>query len=67
MEWPDASNFASLLSGYYKLFVDPKRTIYFRNVGQTQLVKPGKSYDQINILKIKHDSNKQESLTLFNS
>ncbi|XP_017279695.1 FERM and PDZ domain-containing protein 3 isoform X1 [Kryptolebias marmoratus] len=39
MEWPDASNFASLLSGYYKLFVDPKRTIYFRNFGQTQLTK----------------------------
>ncbi|XP_013861487.1 FERM and PDZ domain-containing protein 3 isoform X3 [Austrofundulus limnaeus] len=41
MEWPDASNFACLLSGYYKLFVDPKRTIYFRNFGQTQLTKPG--------------------------
>ncbi|XP_072519468.1 FERM and PDZ domain-containing protein 3 isoform X2 [Salminus brasiliensis] len=30
MEWPDASNFACLISGYYKLFVDPKRTIYYR-------------------------------------
>ncbi|XP_028272234.1 FERM and PDZ domain-containing protein 3 [Parambassis ranga] len=39
MEWPDASNFASLISGYYKLFVDPKRTIYFRNPGQPQLTK----------------------------
>ncbi|XP_047441056.1 FERM and PDZ domain-containing protein 3 isoform X2 [Mugil cephalus] len=41
MEWPDASNFASLISGYYKLFVDPKRTIYFRNPGQSQLTKAG--------------------------
>ncbi|XP_031443058.1 FERM and PDZ domain-containing protein 3 isoform X2 [Clupea harengus] len=30
MEWPDASNFACLISGYYKLYVDPKRTIYYR-------------------------------------
>ncbi|MEQ2251641.1 hypothetical protein ILYODFUR_013198 [Ilyodon furcidens] len=41
MEWPDASNFACLISGYYKLFVDPKRTIYVRNFGQSQLTKPG--------------------------
>ncbi|XP_036069741.1 FERM and PDZ domain-containing protein 3 isoform X3 [Oryzias melastigma] len=41
MEWPDASNFACLISGYYKLFVDPKRTIYFRNPGQSQLTKAG--------------------------
>ncbi|XP_035983089.1 FERM and PDZ domain-containing protein 3 isoform X2 [Fundulus heteroclitus] len=40
MEWPDASNFACLISGYYKLFVDPKRTIYVRNFGQSQLTKP---------------------------
>ncbi|XP_032384553.1 FERM and PDZ domain-containing protein 3 [Etheostoma spectabile] len=39
MEWPDASNFACLISGYYKLFVDPKRTIYFRTPGQSQLTK----------------------------
>ncbi|KAM3612475.1 uncharacterized protein V6R79_008824 [Siganus canaliculatus] len=39
MEWPDASNFACLISGYYKLFVDPKRTIYFRTAGQSQLTK----------------------------
>ncbi|KAM6923627.1 FERM and PDZ domain-containing protein 3 isoform 2-T2 [Xenentodon cancila] len=39
MEWPDASNFACLISGYYKLFVDPKRTIYYRNPGQSQLTK----------------------------
>ncbi|KAM4555315.1 FERM and PDZ domain-containing protein 3 isoform 2-T2 [Odontesthes bonariensis] len=39
MEWPDASNFACLISGYYKLFVDPKRTIYFRNPVQSQLTK----------------------------
>ncbi|XP_044061519.1 FERM and PDZ domain-containing protein 3 isoform X6 [Siniperca chuatsi] len=41
MEWPDASNFACLISGYYKLFVDPKRTIYFRTPGQSQLTKTG--------------------------
>ncbi|XP_014856646.1 PREDICTED: FERM and PDZ domain-containing protein 3 isoform X3 [Poecilia mexicana] len=41
MEWPDASNFACLISGYYKLFVDPKRSIYIRNFGQSQLTKPG--------------------------
>ncbi|XP_027864116.1 FERM and PDZ domain-containing protein 3 isoform X3 [Xiphophorus couchianus] len=41
MEWPDASNFACLISGYYKLFVDPKRSIYNRNFGQSQLTKPG--------------------------
>uniref|UniRef100_H3DQS0 FERM domain-containing protein n=1 Tax=Tetraodon nigroviridis TaxID=99883 RepID=H3DQS0_TETNG len=35
MEWPDASNFACLISGYYKLFVDPKRNIYFRAPGQS--------------------------------
>ncbi|KAK7922893.1 hypothetical protein WMY93_009795 [Mugilogobius chulae] len=39
MEWPDATNFACLISGYYKLFVDPKRTIFFRNPGQSQLTK----------------------------
>eukprot|EP00066_Takifugu_rubripes_P006037 XP_003970537.2 PREDICTED: FERM and PDZ domain-containing protein 3 [Takifugu rubripes] len=39
MEWPDASNFACLISGYYKLFVDPKRNIYFRAPGQSQLTK----------------------------
>uniref|UniRef100_A0A8D3CYW4 FERM and PDZ domain containing 3 n=1 Tax=Scophthalmus maximus TaxID=52904 RepID=A0A8D3CYW4_SCOMX len=39
MEWPDASNFACLISGYYKLFVDPKRTIYIRTSGQSQLTK----------------------------
>lgn len=41
MEWPDASNFACLISGYYKLFVDPKRNIYFRAPGQSQLTKAG--------------------------
>ncbi|XP_067375397.1 FERM and PDZ domain-containing protein 3 isoform X4 [Channa argus] len=41
MEWPDASNFACLISGYYKLFVDPKRTIYYQNPGQSQLTKAG--------------------------
>ncbi|KAK5925250.1 hypothetical protein CgunFtcFv8_017788 [Champsocephalus gunnari] len=39
MEWPEASNFACLISGYFKLFVDPKRTIYFRTPGQSQLTK----------------------------
>lgn len=39
MEWPDATNFACLISGYYKLFVDPKRTIFFRTPGQSQLTK----------------------------
>lgn len=43
MEWPDASNFACLISGYFKLFVDPKRTIYFRTPGQSQLTKAGMS------------------------
>ncbi|KAL0973781.1 hypothetical protein UPYG_G00211080 [Umbra pygmaea] len=41
MEWPDASNFACLISGYYKLFVDPKRTIYYRTPGQSQMIKAG--------------------------
>ncbi|KAM6976586.1 FERM and PDZ domain-containing protein 3 [Aplochiton taeniatus] len=39
MEWPDASNFACLISGYYKLFVDPKRTIYLRTPGQSHMIK----------------------------
>ncbi|XP_030224544.1 FERM and PDZ domain-containing protein 3 isoform X1 [Gadus morhua] len=39
MEWPEASNFACLISGYYKLFVDPKRTIYFRAPGHSHLTK----------------------------
>ncbi|KAA0709082.1 FERM and PDZ domain-containing protein 3 [Triplophysa tibetana] len=39
MEWPDASNFASLISGYYKLFVDPKKTIYCRIPGQPYMIK----------------------------
>ncbi|XP_068182046.1 FERM and PDZ domain-containing protein 3 [Antennarius striatus] len=39
MEWPDASDFACLIAGYYKLFVDPKRTIYFRTSGQSHLTK----------------------------
>lgn len=41
MEWPDASNFACLISGYYKLFVDPKRNIFLRAPGQSQLTKAG--------------------------
>jgi len=41
MEWPDASNFACLISGYYKLFVDPKRTIYCRIPGQPYMIKAG--------------------------
>ncbi|XP_073778671.1 FERM and PDZ domain-containing protein 3 isoform X8 [Danio rerio] len=41
MEWPDASNFACLISGYYKLFVDPKRTIYCRIPGQPYVIKAG--------------------------
>ncbi|XP_077588491.1 FERM and PDZ domain-containing protein 3 isoform X3 [Stigmatopora nigra] len=41
MEWPDASNFACLISGYFKLFVDPKRNIYFRISGQSHLTKTG--------------------------
>ncbi|XP_048883427.1 FERM and PDZ domain-containing protein 3 isoform X2 [Brienomyrus brachyistius] len=39
MEWPDASNFACLISGYYKLFVDPKKTIYCRTPGQSHMIK----------------------------
>ncbi|XP_056626318.1 FERM and PDZ domain-containing protein 3 isoform X2 [Triplophysa dalaica] len=39
MEWPDASNFACLISGYYKLFVDPKKTIYCRIPGQPYTIK----------------------------
>ncbi|KAM9413572.1 FERM and PDZ domain-containing protein 3-like [Salvelinus alpinus] len=39
MEWPDASNFACLISGYYKLFVDPKRTIYHLTPGQSYMIK----------------------------
>nr|XP_023672246.1 FERM and PDZ domain-containing protein 3 isoform X4 [Paramormyrops kingsleyae] len=41
MEWPDASNFACLISGYYKLFVDPKKTIYCRTPGQSHMIKAG--------------------------
>nr|XP_057919133.1 FERM and PDZ domain-containing protein 3 isoform X4 [Doryrhamphus excisus] len=41
MEWPDATNFACLISGYYKLFVDPKRNIYFRISGQSHMTKAG--------------------------
>ncbi|XP_056626321.1 FERM and PDZ domain-containing protein 3 isoform X4 [Triplophysa dalaica] len=41
MEWPDASNFACLISGYYKLFVDPKKTIYCRIPGQPYTIKAG--------------------------
>uniref|UniRef100_A0A8C5A4D0 FERM and PDZ domain containing 3 n=1 Tax=Gadus morhua TaxID=8049 RepID=A0A8C5A4D0_GADMO len=44
MEWPEASNFACLISGYYKLFVDPKRTIYFRAPGHSHLTKEMLSY-----------------------
>ncbi|XP_063045685.1 FERM and PDZ domain-containing protein 3 [Engraulis encrasicolus] len=39
MEWPDASNFACLISGYFKLFVDPKRTVYYRTPGQSHMIK----------------------------
>ncbi|XP_035265082.1 FERM and PDZ domain-containing protein 3 isoform X4 [Anguilla anguilla] len=41
MEWPDATNFASLISGYYKLFVDPKKNIYCRTPGQSHMIKAG--------------------------
>ncbi|XP_028816264.1 FERM and PDZ domain-containing protein 3 isoform X3 [Denticeps clupeoides] len=41
MEWPDASNFACLIAGYYKLFVDPKRNIYYRTPGQSHMIKAG--------------------------
>ncbi|XP_036381270.1 FERM and PDZ domain-containing protein 3-like [Megalops cyprinoides] len=39
MEWPDATNFACLISGYYKLFVDPKKAIYCRTPGQSHMIK----------------------------
>ncbi|KAI1898946.1 hypothetical protein AGOR_G00077620 [Albula goreensis] len=39
MEWPDATNFACLIAGYYKLFVDPKKTIYCRTPGQSHIIK----------------------------
>nr|XP_006632995.1 PREDICTED: FERM and PDZ domain-containing protein 3 [Lepisosteus oculatus] len=39
MEWPDAMNFACLISGYYKLFVDPKKTIFCRTPGQSHMIK----------------------------
>ncbi|XP_069049692.1 FERM and PDZ domain-containing protein 3 isoform X3 [Lepisosteus oculatus] len=41
MEWPDAMNFACLISGYYKLFVDPKKTIFCRTPGQSHMIKAG--------------------------
>ncbi|MBN3295962.1 FRPD3 protein, partial [Amia calva] len=39
MEWPDATNFACLISGYYKLFVDPKKNIFCRTPGQSHMIK----------------------------
>ncbi|XP_041076733.1 FERM and PDZ domain-containing protein 3-like [Polyodon spathula] len=39
MEWPDATNFACLIAGYYKLFVDPKKVLFCRSSSQSHMIK----------------------------
>ncbi|XP_039621797.1 FERM and PDZ domain-containing protein 3 isoform X2 [Polypterus senegalus] len=39
MEWPDAANFACLIAGYYRLFVDPKKVIFCRTSSQSHMIK----------------------------
>ncbi|XP_075429154.1 FERM and PDZ domain-containing protein 3 isoform X1 [Ascaphus truei] len=34
MEWPEATSFACLVAGYYRLLVDPKKAIFYRAAGQ---------------------------------
>uniref|UniRef100_A0A8C4SK58 FERM and PDZ domain containing 3 n=1 Tax=Erpetoichthys calabaricus TaxID=27687 RepID=A0A8C4SK58_ERPCA len=41
MEWPDAANFACLIAGYYRLFVDPKKVIFCRTSSQSHMIKAG--------------------------
>ncbi|RXM33084.1 FERM and PDZ domain-containing protein 3 [Acipenser ruthenus] len=39
MEWPDATNFACLIAGYYKLFVNPKKVLFCRTFSQSHMIK----------------------------
>uniref|UniRef100_H3A9A4 FERM and PDZ domain containing 3 n=1 Tax=Latimeria chalumnae TaxID=7897 RepID=H3A9A4_LATCH len=39
MDWPDAINFACLLAGYCRLFVDPKKVIFYRTGYHPQIIK----------------------------
>ncbi|XP_041111677.1 FERM and PDZ domain-containing protein 3-like [Polyodon spathula] len=39
MEWPDATNFACLIAGYYKLFVDPKKVLFCQSSSQSHMIK----------------------------
>ncbi|MGH0158285.1 UNVERIFIED_CONTAM: hypothetical protein FKN15_045973 [Acipenser sinensis] len=39
MEWPDATNFACLIAGYYKLFVNPKKVLFCRTSSQAHMIK----------------------------
>ncbi|XP_058845222.1 FERM and PDZ domain-containing protein 3-like isoform X2 [Acipenser ruthenus] len=41
MEWPDATNFACLIAGYYKLFVNPKKVLFCRTFSQSHMIKAG--------------------------
>lgn len=41
MEWPDATNFACLIAGYYKLFVNPKKVLFCRTSSQAHMIKAG--------------------------
>ncbi|XP_040262220.1 FERM and PDZ domain-containing protein 3 [Bufo bufo] len=33
MDWPEATSFACLVAGYYRLLVDPKKGIFYRTTG----------------------------------
>ncbi|KPP68870.1 FERM and PDZ domain-containing protein 3-like, partial [Scleropages formosus] len=62
MEWPDASNFACLIAGYYKLYVDPKKIIYCQSSGHSCMAKPDYRRDHMNPwpVSLSPGSNKKE-------
>ncbi|XP_043912985.1 FERM and PDZ domain-containing protein 3 [Protopterus annectens] len=54
MEWAEALNFATLIAGYYRLFVDHKKTIFCRTPNQPHLIKT----DYLNLQNIQRASAK---------
>ncbi|KAL4659663.1 FERM and PDZ domain-containing protein 3-like [Arapaima gigas] len=45
MDWPDASNFACLIAGYYSLYVDPKKVIYCQSPEESHITKADYRHD----------------------
>ncbi|XP_056395279.1 FERM and PDZ domain-containing protein 3 isoform X2 [Hyla sarda] len=52
MDWPEATSFACLVAGYYRLLVDPKKGIFYRigHLPQPQIIKA----DHISMSTVPH-------------